>query len=182
MKCAMEGIVAEMIDYIGDDHEREGVVETPERVVRSWAELFGGYNENPKEHLKKTFAVENDSMVVVRDIDFFSFCEHHMLPFYGTVDVAYIPVDRVVGLSKIARLVNGYARRLQIQERMTSEILEAIDEVLMPHGVAVRVRAKHLCMLARGIKTRASVMVTTQLSGNFKSNPDVKTEWLAALR
>lgn len=176
-------LVREMLFSIGENPERNGLIDTPARVVKSWSELYAGYKTDPRNHLEKTFDVSHDQLICVNDIEFFSTCEHHMLPFFGTADVAYLPTDngKVVGLSKIARLVDGYARRLQVQERLTDEIANAINEVLQPRAVAVRVRAKHFCMVARGIKSNAAKMSTTALRGEMLSNNQLKSEWIAGL-
>lgn len=176
MREAIRGIIS----HIGDDPTRDGVVGTPDRVVRSWKELFGGYVEDPAIHLAKQFDTTSSQMVHINGIGFFSMCEHHMLPFYGTVDIAYLPTKKVVGLSKFARLVDGYARRLQIQERLTGEIADAIWANVDTLGVAVRVRAQHLCMLARGVKSPGTSMTTTALHGRFTESI-VRTEWFQSL-
>lgn len=178
----MEDAVAEIIRFIGDDPGRPGVQETPRRVVKAWHELFAGYDEDPRAHLAKRFAIDSTQMVSLNGIEFFSTCEHHMLPFYGHADVAYIPQREVCGLSKLARVVNGYARRLQVQEQLTDQVATAIEEELKPLGVAVRLRGRHMCMAARGARaSSASVMVTTALRGRFLSDQAVKQEWLASL-
>lgn len=172
--------VRAMIEHIGDDPDREGVLDTPARVVRSWKELFGGYGVDPAKHLARTFPSTSDEMVQINGIDFFSACEHHMLPFFGTVDIAYVPRKRVVGLSKFARLVDGYARRLQIQEQLTAQIADAICAHVDNEGVAVRIRATHLCMVARGAKNPGARMTTTVLRGVLRE-PAARSEWLAGL-
>jgi len=177
----MRGAVRSIIAFIGDDASREGVVETPDRVVRSWRELFSGYAEDPRRHLAKQFASTSTSMVQVNGIEFVSTCEHHMLPFIGTVDIAYIPQGRVVGLSKFARVVDGYARRLQIQERLTDEIAEAIASSVATSGVAVRVRARHSCMSLRGARNAGASMTTTALRGLFFDDERTRGEWIAGL-
>lgn len=173
-------IVRRMIVAIGDDPARDGLKDTPSRVVRSWREVFGGYANDPALHLATTFDVGGDQMIHVNGIEFFSTCEHHMLPFHGTVDVAYIPRDRVVGLSKFARVVDGYARRLQVQERLTNQVADAIVEHVSVLGAAVRVRAVHQCMIARGARTRAT-MTTTALRGIILEDDTVRREWMSAL-
>lgn len=176
-------LIRDMLFAIGENPDRDGLRDTPGRVVKSWSELYAGYDSDPKSYLEKTFDVSHDQLICVNDIEFFSTCEHHMLPFFGTADVAYLPSNngKVVGLSKIARLVDGYARRLQVQERLTDEIANAINEVLKPRAVAVRVRAKHFCMVARGIKSNAAKMSTTALRGEMLSNNQLKSEWIAGL-
>jgi GTP cyclohydrolase I len=172
--------VREMLRFIGDDPTREGLVDTPARVVRAWLEMFSGYREDPRVHLERQFETTSSQMVHVNGIDFSSTCEHHVLPFVGTVDIAYLPRARVVGLSKFARLVDGYARRLQIQERLTNEIADAIASSVDVLGVAVRVRAKHSCMSLRGARNAGAAMVTTALRGSFLL-ADVRGEWLSSL-
>lgn len=174
-------LVRKMLEEIGEDVTREGLQETPERVAKSWKELYAGYAEDPKVHLKKTFDATASQMVSVNDISFFSTCEHHMLPFHGTVDVSYIPSKRVVGLSKIARMVEGYARRLQIQERLAEQIADAMFSIDGCLGVAVRVRGQHLCMVARGVRNASASMTTTALRGSISTNEVARREWLAGL-
>lgn len=173
-----DGIVR-LIEYIGDDPSREGLIDTPERVLKAWSEMTAGYKEDPAKILSVTFDVDKvDEMVILRSIPFVSFCEHHMLPFEGTADVAYIPKDRVVGLSKLARLVDVYAKRLQVQERLTQQIRQSIDEHLSPIGSAVVIRASHTCMCYRGIKKRGE-MITSSLSGRLREDPAARAEFLA---
>lgn len=173
-----EDAVRYILRYIGEDVGREGLRETPSRVRRSWDELFSGYSADV-EGLFKTFKEGAcDEMIVVRDIDFHSMCEHHMLPFVGVAHVAYIPKGRIVGLSKIARLVEVFARRLQVQERMTIQITEAIQHHLNPQGCACVIEAKHLCMACRGVRKSGSSMVTSSLKGTFSEEPDCRNEFL----
>lgn len=174
-------IVHALLLAIGEDPTRDGLVDTPSRVVKSWAELFAGYKEDPSRHLRKTFDSESDQLIQVNGIEFHSMCEHHMLPFFGTVDVAYIPKGRVVGLSKFARLVDGYSRRLQIQERLTAQVADAIEGNVATLGVAVRVRSQHLCMIARGARCPRASMTTTALRGVLKDSASARAEWLQGL-
>jgi GTP cyclohydrolase I len=169
-----EAAVRTLIAYIGDNPAREGLVDTPKRVVGAFDELYRGYHEVPADALERTFGENEtyDDFVLLRDIRFTSHCEHHMLPFYGKAHVAYRPVDRVVGLSKLARLVESYARRLQTQEHLTSQVAIAINEVLKPRGVAVMVEAEHTCMGVRGVKKPGASTVTTRFLGSFRENPD----------
>jgi len=167
---------------VGEDPERDGLRDTPARVARSMAELCGGYEMDPKDILAAQFdGGTYNAMVVLREVDFFSLCEHHTLVFHGVASLAYIPRARVVGLSKLARLVECFARRLQIQERMTSQIGEALQEHLNPIGWGVEVRAQHMCMAARGVGKQRSEMVTTALGGAFLSDSSVRTEFLSRL-
>ena len=176
-------IVARQLEFIGEDPTREGLLETPDRVVRSWSELYAGYDQDYREILSKDFAAADyDEMVVVKDIEFHSTCEHHMLPFVGSAHIAYLPKKRVVGLSKMARLVECFARRLQIQELLTTQIASAIDEVLEPNGVAVCIEAKHFCMVCRGVKKQNSSMITSCLKGSFRKNHEVRAEFFSLLR
>lgn len=177
---AAEAAVRTLIAYAGDDPAREGVLDTPKRVVDAYEEIFQGYRECPAEVLDKTFSETGgyDDFVLVKDIGFNSHCEHHMMPFFGKAHVAYIPTDRVVGLSKLARLVEVYARRLQVQERMTEQIAVAVEEHLQPAGVGVMVKARHLCMEARGVRKSGAQTTTTSLRGAFRENLDTRTEWL----
>ncbi len=174
-----EQIIKAMIEAIGDNPTRAGMLETPNRVVRSWSELFSGYQH---EIDLKWFEDDTDEMVIVRDIEFFSTCEHHMLPFFGSADVAYIPNGAVVGLSKIARLVDNHARRFQIQERLARDIGESLQhgsEQYPPQGVAVRLRAQHLCMKARGAKQNNAIMETNYLTGAYRNNAAARNEFLS---
>ncbi len=173
--------IQEIITAIGDDPTREGVIDTPSRVVKSWNDLFAGYKQSPAEILARDFDGSGyDEMVVLRDIELYSTCEHHMLPFYGRAHVAYIPGDRVVGLSKLARLVDCFARRMQIQEKLTREIAQAIEDHLKPKGVGVVIEAKHMCMIARGVGKQNSVMTTSALLGQFKDGT-VRSEFLTLI-
>lgn len=174
-------LVRGIIEALGDDPDREGLRDTPDRVVRSWSELFSGYGDDPVRHLRKTFAMTSTQMVSVNGIDLVSTCEHHMLPFAGTCDIAYLPRGRVVGLSKFARLVDGYGRRLQIQERLTDQIADAIHLHVDTLGVAVRIRARHSCMCLRGARNQGASMTTTALRGVFLDDPAVRGEWIATL-
>jgi GTP cyclohydrolase IA len=169
-----EAAVCALIAYIGENPSREGLIDTPKRVVGALDELYKGYREVPADALARTFGETEayDDFVLIRDIRFTSHCEHHMLPFYGKAHVAYRPVERVVGLSKLARLVDTYARRLQTQEHLTSQVATAIEQVLKPHGVAVMVEAEHTCMTIRGVKKPGASTVTTRFLGTFRDNPD----------
>jgi len=167
-----------LLEYIGEDVDREGLQETPARVLSAMHEHFSGYKENPREHLLKTFEeVEGyDEVVLVSDIDVHSHCEHHMVPFVGKAHVAYIPRGRVVGLSKLARVVDGYAKRLQVQEKLTMQIANAIEDVLDPKGVAVIIQCQHFCMCHRGIQKSNSWTTTSKLTGAFMNNPSSRLE------
>jgi GTP cyclohydrolase I len=167
-----------LLQYIGEDVQREGLKDTPVRVLSAMREHFSGYREDPKEHLLKTFEeVEGyDEVVLVSDIDVHSHCEHHMVPFVGKAHVAYIPKDRVVGLSKLARVVEGYAKRLQVQEKLTMQIANAVNEVLEPDGVAVIIQCQHFCMCHRGIHKSNSWTTTSKLTGAFLNNPSSRLE------
>ena len=173
-----EWLVKEMIGKLGENANREGLVDTPKRVVKSWKHLYGGYNQDPKKILERQFEkADYDQMVVLRDIEIFSTCEHHMLPFFGKCHIAYLPGDRVVGLSKLARLVEVYSRRLQIQEKLTMQIADCLFEVLDPLGVGVVIEAKHFCMVARGVEKQNSVMSTSALLGKFRE-AEVRDEFM----
>ena len=165
-----EAAVRTLIAFAGDDPAREGLQETPARVVSSYEELFRGYRECPLDVLDRTFSEigRYDDLVLIRDVPFSSHCEHHMAPFLGKAHVAYVPVERVVGLSKLARLIDVYARRLQTQEHLTSQVATAIDEILKPRGVAVMLEAEHLCMSMRGVQKPGVSTVTTQFTGSFR--------------
>jgi GTP cyclohydrolase I len=178
-----EDAVRTLIRWAGDDPSREGLIGTPERVVRAWQEFFGGYEEDPHEILARTFEeIEGyDEMVVLKDIRFESHCEHHILPIIGLAHVAYLPKTRVVGISKLARLVEAYAKRLQIQEKMTAQIAGAIQDVLQPGGVAVVIEAEHQCMTTRGIHKPGTTMVTSRMLGGFRNDQKTRREFLAMI-
>lgn len=169
--------VRSILQYIGEDVNRDGLKETPERVVRSWKELYGGYALDPKS-VFKTFDVPCDEMVIVKDIEFYSQCEHHMLPFFGKVHIGYLPKGKVIGLSKLARLVDIFARRLQVQERLGQEITQALMENLQPGGAGVVIEAKHLCMMARGVEKQNSSATTSSMRGSFREDEKARSEFL----
>jgi len=173
-----EKAVRELLDAIGEDVTREGIVETPARVARMWAEVIQGASEDPEQHLTKTFEIEHDEMVLVRDIPFTAMCEHHLLPFTGVAHVAYLPgtTGRFTGLSKVARLVEGFARRLQVQERMTSQIADAMQHMLEPVGVLVVLEAEHTCMSIRGVRKPGSKTVTTSVRGIYRTDSSARAE------
>jgi len=172
--------VTRQLEFIGEDASREGLRETPARVVRAWDEMYAGYRTDPAALLKTFQEGACREMVVLREVDFYSTCEHHLLPFFGTVSIGYLPSERVIGVSKLARLVDVFSRRLQIQERMTTQIAEAIRRHLEPDGVMVVCRARHLCMMARGVKKYAPEMVTSAIRGSFEK-PEVRAEFLSIL-
>ena len=176
--------VRTLIRWAGDDPEREGLHDTPGRVARAYKEYFRGYGEDPREHLSRTFREVGgyDEIVLLRDIPFHSHCEHHMAPIIGKVHIAYLPTDRVVGLSKLARVALGYARRLQVQERLTAEIADAVQEVLNPRGVAVVVEASHACMSARGVMTTGATMTTSRMMGVFREDERSRKEVLTLMK
>jgi GTP cyclohydrolase I len=175
--------VRTLIRWAGDNPEREGLIGTPDRVARAYEEWFSGYEEDPEELLKRIFEEVGgyDEIVLLRGIRFTSHCEHHMAPIFGRAHIGYLPRNRVVGLSKLARLVNVYARRLQIQERMTVEIADALDRVLQPHGVGVVIEGMHGCMSTRGVQQHDSIMVTSRLIGVFRERPETRNEFLSAI-
>ncbi|MEE2932164.1 MAG: GTP cyclohydrolase I FolE [Pseudomonadota bacterium] len=176
-----EKAVRTLIQWAGDNPEREGLVDTPARFVRAWEEYFSGYNEDPVEVLERTFQETGgyDEMVVLRDIEFFSHCEHHVVPIIGKVHVAYLPSNRVIGISKLARVVEIFARRLQIQEKLTAQIAQTIDEVLEPKGVGVVVQAQHQCMTTRGVKKSGVSMITSHMLGAFRDDSKTRREFLS---
>jgi GTP cyclohydrolase I len=176
-------LLRELLRRIGDDPDREGLQETPNRVIRSWRELFSGYHLRAEDVLVTQFHAEQyDEMVLLRDIEFYSTCEHHMLPFCGKAHVAYIPNDKIVGLSKLARLVDVFARRLQVQERLTQQIASELQRVLKPKGVAVMIEASHQCMSCRGVRKQSGKTVTSCLVGAFKENLASRTEFLSLVK
>jgi GTP cyclohydrolase I len=179
-----EAAVRTLLAYTGDDAAREGLLDTPKRVVDAYEEMFQGYRECPLDILDKTFGEigSYNDFVLVKDIGFNSHCEHHIMPFFGKAHIAYKPVERVVGLSKLARLVDVYAKRLQTQEHMTSQIATALDEILKPQGVAVMLEAEHMCMSIRGVTKPGSLTVTTQFSGLFENNPQEQVRFMTMVR
>ena len=182
-RAEAEQAVATLIRWAGDDPDRQGLIDTPARVVRAYEEWFAGYDQDPDEFLQRTFEeiAGYDEMVVLRDVRFVSHCEHHMAPIIGRAHIGYLPRNRVVGISKLARLVGAYARRLQIQERMTAEIANTLNRVLMPQGVAVVVEGAHECMTSRGVRQSASTMVTSRMLGVFRDRPETRLEFLSAI-
>jgi GTP cyclohydrolase IA len=182
-RAEAELAVRTLIRWAGDDPNREGLSETPARVVRAYEEWFAGYGENPRAHLMRTFEeISNyDAMVVLRDIGFVSHCEHHMAPIVGRAHIGYFPRNKVVGISKLARLVQVYARRLQIQEAMTAEIADMLHQVLAAQGVAVVIEGTHGCMTSRGVGQAEATMVTSRMLGLFRDRPETRQEFLAAI-
>ena len=182
-KETIADLVRKVVALLGEDPNREGLRKTPERFEKAMKFLTSGYHQNLDSVLNgATFSVHYDEMVVIKDIEFFSLCEHHLLPFFGKAHVAYLPSKRVLGLSKIARLVNMYARRLQIQERMTSQIAEAISEKIRPEGVGVIIEARHLCMQMRGVEKQHGQAVTSAMLGSFRHNKQTRDEFLSLVR
>lgn len=179
----IEGYIHAILKELGEDPGRDGLTKTPARVARSYRFLTEGYEQDPHEILNDAlFDVSYDEMVVVKDIDFYSLCEHHMIPFFGRVHVAYIPNGKVVGLSKIPRLVKMFARRLQVQERMTTQIADIICEVLEPKGVGVVIEASHLCMMMRGVQQQGAYAISSSLKGVFESNSKTRSEFMQLIR
>lgn len=179
-----EAAVRTLIEWAGDDPDREGLLDTPARVARAYKELFAGYEADPRDYLERTFEEVGgyDELVVLRDIRVVSFCEHHMLPFLGKAHVGYLPDKRVVGISKLARVVNGFARRLQIQEKLTSDIGQAIHDILEPRGVGVVIVSEHSCMTMRGVNTPGSRLTTSHLTGVIRDDPRTRQEFLEFVR
>ena len=173
-----------LIEWIGDNPNREGLLETPERLVRAFEDFFVGYRQKPEDVLDRTFGEIGtfDDMVLVRDIPFFSYCEHHMFPIVGKAHLAYFPNERVVGLSKIARVLDMYARRLQTQEHLTSQVISSIDENLKPRGIALMVEAEHMCMAMRGVQKTGTSTVTTQFTGVFRDDPSEQVRFITLVR
>ena len=182
-EARIEKAVHSIIEAIGEDPEREGLAGTPRRVAEMYSELFMGMNKDPKQELTAGFEVGHREMVVVKDIPFYSMCEHHLLPFFGVVHIGYIPNDdgRIVGISKLARVVETVARRPQLQERMTTEIADAIFEGIKPDGVAVVIQAEHLCMMMRGIKKPGSSVITSAIRGGFRRRPASREEFMSLI-
>ena len=181
--ASMTDLLREVLVRLGEDPGREGLVRTPERMAKALAHLTQGYHAEPEKILRDAlFTVNYDEMVIVKDIEMFSLCEHHLLPFFGKVHVAYIPNGKVIGLSKIPRLVDVFARRLQVQERMTTEIAETIQRAIQPQGVGVVVEARHLCMMMRGVEKQHSATVTSAMLGCFRAEQQTREEFLSLIR
>ncbi|MBN1586405.1 MAG: GTP cyclohydrolase I FolE [Candidatus Omnitrophica bacterium] len=178
-----EGLVRELLEWMGETPDREGLVRTPYRVLKALRFLTSGYHQNVEEVINSAmFTVRHDEMVLVKDIDFYSLCEHHLLPFFGKCHVAYIPKDSVVGLSKIPRIVDMFARRLQVQERLTNQIAEALQEKIHPRGVAVVMEAHHLCMMMRGVQKQNAAMTTSAMLGSFRTDSKTRMELMELLK
>jgi GTP cyclohydrolase I len=178
----IESAVRELLLALGEDPDRDGLRRTPSRVAASYGELFAGLREDPRRHLQVTFDEDHREMVILRDIPFAAMCEHHLLPFTGHAHIGYIPQGRVVGLSKLARLVEGYARRPQLQERLTSEIADALMDGLRPNGCGVVIEAVHTCMTIRGINKSGATMLTSAMRGGFKTRPETRAEFFSLVR
>jgi len=182
-RATYEDLVREMLVRLGEDPDREGLVRTPARVEKAMQFLVKGYKDDPEALLRKAlFTVTYDEMVIVKDVEMFSLCEHHLLPFFGKVHVAYIPNGKVIGLSKIPRLIELFSRRLQIQERLTTQIAEAIQNAIEPQGVGVVIEARHLCMMMRGVEKQHSSAVTSSMLGSFRHEEETRTEFLSLIR
>lgn len=178
-----EEIIGYLLHTLGEDTTRQGLIRTPERVARMYKELTAGYHIDPKELINGAlFDVDYSEMVVVRDIEFFSLCEHHLLPFYGQAQVAYLPRDKVIGLSKIPRIVEMFARRLQVQERMTRQVASLVDEILHPTGVAVVIEGRHMCTMMRGVKKANASMITSTFLGRFQSDAQARAEFMSYIK
>ena len=177
---AAEEAVRTLLRWAGDDPEREGLLDTPKRVVRAYEDWFSGYKSDPADYLRRTFEEVGgyDEMVVLRDITFESFCEHHMAPIIGRVHIGYLPTNKVVGISKLARVVDGYARRFQVQEKLTAQIANCITDVLKPRGVGVVIDAVHQCMTTRGVHKRGVSMITSRMTGSFREDARTRSEFL----
>lgn len=178
----VEEAIKLLLEGIGEDVEREGLKETPQRVARMYEEILSGMNQSPEEHLTRTFSCDNDDMVIEKDIQFFSSCEHHMMPFFGVAHIAYIPNGKVVGISKLARTVETFAKRLQIQEQMTNQIADAIMEYMKPKGVMVMIEAEHMCMTMRGVKKPGTKTVTFGIKGVFEEDKDLRDRFFIAVK
>ena len=178
----MENKIKKFLKYIGEDPTREGLRETPERIIKSWKKLYSGYNEDPKDIMKTFQDGACKDIVLLKDIELYSMCEHHCLPFFGRAHIAYIPDGKVIGISKLARLMEIYARRLQIQERIGDQITQALMEYLKPLGAACIIEAQHFCMKSRGIEKQNSIMVTSSMKGVFASEPDMETKLLLLIK
>lgn len=178
----MEDMIRKMIKFLGENPDRDGLAETPKRIIKSWKELYSGYGKNPQDEVKVFDCNSYTGMVLLKDIEMYSTCEHHMLPFFGKCHIAYIPDRKVIGISKLARIMEIYARRLQIQERLTDEIADCLVELLNPKGVAVMIEAQHFCMRARGIEKQNSQMITSSLRGVFLEKDEARQEFLESIK
>lgn len=178
----IEHHVREILRLIGEDVDREGLLETPARVTRMYEEIFAGYAVDPRDVLGVTFDEKHEELVIVKDIIYYSQCEHHMAPFFGKAHIGYIPSGKIAGLSKLARLVEAVSRRLQVQERITSQLADMLDEVLAPHGVMVVVEGEHMCMCARGVKKSGSKTITSAVRGQFRQNAALRSEFLSLIK
>ncbi len=183
-QARIQAAVREILLAVGEDPEREGLLETPARVARMYDEILAGMREEPREHLQKQFNTDkHGELVLVKDIPIYSLCEHHMLPFYGRAHIAYIPKDgRITGLSKLARMADGYARRLQVQERLTTQMADAVMDVLQPRGVLVVIEAEHMCMTMRGVQKPGSLTVTSAVRGYFEKDVKARAEAMSLIR
>ncbi|WP_407870363.1 GTP cyclohydrolase I FolE [Paenibacillus sp. P36] len=177
----IEKHVREILRLIGEDVDREGLLDTPARVTRMYEEIFSGYDADPRDVLGVTFDEQHEELVIIKDIIYYSQCEHHMAPFFGKVHVGYLPSGKVAGLSKFARLVDVITRKLQVQERITSEIADILDEVLKPHGVMVVVEGEHMCMCSRGVKKYGSETITSAVRGSFRTDSTLRSEFLSLI-
>lgn len=178
----IEHHVKEILRLIGEDPDREGLLDTPARVTRMYEEIFAGYAIDPREVLGVTFDEQHEELVIVKDITYYSQCEHHMAPFFGKIHIGYLPSGKIAGLSKFARLADAITRRLQVQERITSEIADILEEVLRPHGVMVIVEGEHLCMCARGVKKTGSKTITSAVRGQFRTDAALRSEFMSLVR
>jgi GTP cyclohydrolase IA len=174
--------IREVLRLVGEDVDREGLLETPARVTRMYEEIFAGYDANVRDVLGVTFDEQHEELVIIKDIVYYSQCEHHMAPFFGKIHIGYIPSGKVAGLSKFARLVDAVTRKLQVQERITSEIADILEDVLKPHGVMVVVEGEHLCMCARGVKKYGSKTITSGVRGSFRTDSTLRSEFLSLLK
>ncbi|WP_438444798.1 GTP cyclohydrolase I FolE [Gorillibacterium sp. sgz5001074] len=178
----IEHHVREILRLIGEDVDREGLLDTPARVTRMYEEIFAGYSADPREVLGVTFDEQHEELVIVKDIVYYSQCEHHMAPFFGKIHIGYIPSGKIAGLSKFARLVEAVTRKLQVQERITSEIADILDQELKPHGVMVVVEGEHLCMCARGVKKPGSKTITSAVRGYFRNDAPLRAEFMSLIK
>ncbi len=178
----IEKIIEDLLIVIGEDPKREGLIGTPERVAKSYKKLFGGYKDDPKRLIKVFDNEGYDEMIIAKDIDFYSTCEHHMLPFFGKAYIGYIPDDKIIGLSKLPRLIEIFSRRMQNQERLTKQIADTLNDMLKPRGVGVVIKAEHLCMKARGVEKQNCMISTSSFTGLFKKNINTRSEFLNLIR
>ncbi len=178
----IEKLAKELLECIGENTDREGLKKTPQRIAKSFEKIFGGYNKNPAQFLTEFDGENYDEMIICKDIDFYSTCEHHLQPFFGKISIGYIPNKKIIGISKLPRIVEIFSRRMQNQERLTQQIAKTLNDLLKPKGVGVVIKARHLCMMARGVEKQNTIMITSSCTGLFKNNAKTRSEFLRLIK